>query len=263
MKKTFIRFIALALALTCTALIFCSCQKKESFTVGFDADFPPYGYVGDNGEYTGFDIELAKEVAKRNGWNITLKAIDWNSKDFLLSDGSIDCIWNGFTINGRENDYTWSAAYVDNSQVVVVKTGSGIASFADLAGKTVAVQSGSSAESALTSTEDNETLLALAATFKELKRYADYNAAFLALESGTVDAVAMDIGVAKYQMESRKTGYEMLSTVLASEQYGIGFKIGNTALCEKVSATLKEIMTDGTYDKLAKKFGIDGAIKWN
>ena len=100
-------------------------------------------------------------------------------------------------------------------------------------------------------------------SFKELKEYADYNAAFLALESGAVDAIAMDIGVAKYQIASRGEGYQQLETILASEQYGIGFALGDTELCDAVSKTLSEIMTDGTYDKLAEKFGIDGAIKWN
>lgn len=263
MKKSVFKIISLAFAIGLFCIALCSCgSKKKTFIVGFDADFPPYGYVGDNGEYTGFDIELAKEVAKRNGWEIELKAIDWNNKDFLLSSGAINCIWNGFTMNGREDKYTWSKAYVDNSQVVVVKSGSGISTLDDLAGKTVAVQSGSSALSVLTD-EENSKMIKLKNSFKELKEYADYNAAFLALESGAVDAIAMDIGVAKYQIASRGEGYQQLETILASEQYGIGFALGDTELCDAVSKTLSEIMTDGTYDKLAEKFGIDGAIKWN
>ncbi len=263
MKKSVVKIISLALAVMLFCAALCSCgSKKETFIVGFDADFPPYGYVGDDGEYTGFDIELAKEVAKRNGWEIELKAIDWNSKDFLLSSGAISCIWNGFTMNGREDKYTWSKPYVDNSQVVVVKSGSGISTLEALAGKTVAVQSGSSALSVLTD-EENSEMIKLKNSFKELKEYADYNAAFLALESGAVDAIAMDIGVAKYQIASRGEGYTQLETILASEQYGIGFALGDTELCDEVSKTLSEIMADGTYDRLAEKFGVDGAIKWN
>ena len=262
MKKTILKITALvfAAAIICIALV--SCGGKKSFVVGFDADFPPYGYIDENGEYTGFDIELARDVAKRNGWDIKLKPIDWNAKDSLLSSGTIDCIWNGFTMNGREDKYTWTKAYVDNSQVVVVKSDSGISSLSDLAGKTVAVQSDSSALSILTDKENAE-MVALAATFAKLKEYGDYNAAFLALESGAVDAIAMDIGVAKYQISSRGDGYKQLDTILASEQYGIGFALGNAELCDAVSKTLSEIMSDGTYDKLAEKFGIDGAIKWN
>lgn len=264
MKRSFVRIIALVLSFTFAALVLCACGKKETFTVGFDSEFPPYGYVDANGEYTGFDLELAREVAKRNGWNIELKPIIWDSKDFELSSGAIDCIWNGFTINGREDDYTWSKPYVDNSQVVVVKSDSGITTFADLAGKTVAVQSASSAQTVLTATEENDEMLALAATFKALKEFADYNSAFLALESGAVEAVAMDLGVAKYQIESRgAVKFKMLDKNLATEQYGIGFFLGNTELCEKVSKTLKEMMDDGTYTKIAEQFGIDGAILWN
>ena len=126
-------------------------EKKEgdTFTVGFDQDFPPMGFVGDDGEYTGFDLELAKEVCDRNGWEFNPEPIAWDSKDALLKSGEIDCIWNGFTMNGREDEYTWSEPYLDNQQVFVVRADSGINSEKDLAGKTVDVQSDSSAEAAL------------------------------------------------------------------------------------------------------------------
>ena len=120
-----------------------------TFTVGFDQDFPPMGFVGDNGEYTGFDLELAKEVADRLGLEFVPQPIAWDAKDMELSSGTIDCIWNGFTMNGREDDYTWSTPYMDNSQVFVVAADSGISSLADLAGKVVEVQTDSSAEAAL------------------------------------------------------------------------------------------------------------------
>lgn len=126
-------------------------EKKEgdTFTVGFDQDFPPMGFVGDDGEYTGFDLELAKEVCDRNGWEFHPEPIAWDSKDALLKSGEIDCIWNGFTMNGREDEYTWSEPYLDNQQVFVVRADSGINSEKDLAGKTVDVQTDSSAEAAL------------------------------------------------------------------------------------------------------------------
>ena len=112
----------------------CGNQEDSTFTVGFDAAFPPYGYMDDNGEYVGFDLDLAAEVCERNNWTLVKQPIDWDSKDMELSSGSIDCIWNGFTINGREDKYTWSSPFVDNSQVFVVAVGSGIAEFSDLAG---------------------------------------------------------------------------------------------------------------------------------
>ena len=103
-----------------------STSDKKTFIVGFDAEFPPYGYKDDDGEYVGFDLDLAAEVCKRNGWTLKKQPIDWDSKDMELKTGAIDCIWNGFTINGRESGYTWSKAYIDNSQVVIVKSDSDI-----------------------------------------------------------------------------------------------------------------------------------------
>ena len=114
-------------------------EERTTFTVGFDAEFPPYGYMDENGEYTGFDLDLAAEVCARRGWELVKQPVDWDSKDMELSSGSIDCIWNGFTMNGREDAYTWSVPYIDNSQVVVVKSDAGIASFGDLSGKIVGV----------------------------------------------------------------------------------------------------------------------------
>ena len=112
-------------------------NDNSTFIVGFDAEFPPYGYQDDNGSYTGFDLDLAKEVCERNNWTFKAQPIDWDAKDAELDSGSIDCIWNGFTIDGRENDYLWSDPYFDNKQIFVVKSDSGINSIADLKEKTV------------------------------------------------------------------------------------------------------------------------------
>lgn len=231
-----------------------------TFTVGFDAEFPPYGYLDvEKNEYTGFDLVLAEEVCKRNEWTLVKKPINWQLKDSELTTGTIDCIWNGFTMNGREEDYTFTKPYVDNSQVVVVRAADKITALKDLAGKSVEVQKESSAESALTSTEENEKNLALAKTFKELKSVADYNTALMDLESGICDAVAMDIGVAQYKVASNKK-LTMLKETLATEQYAIGFKKGNTALCDKVEATLKEMLSDGTFAKIAKDWELSDSV---
>ncbi len=233
---------------------------KTTFTVGFDAEFPPYGYQDDNGEYVGFDLSLAEEVCKRNGWELVKKPIDWDSKDMELDSEIIDCIWNGFTINGREDAYTWTTAYVDNSQVFVVAADSGIVTKADLEGKTVAVQADSSALAALTDEEDNDENLALAATFNELVEVPDYNTAFMNLESGAVDAIAMDVGVAKYQLESRGDSYVILDEVLAAEEYGVGFKLGNTELRDAVQNTLNDMAQDGTFMKIATDWGLEESV---
>ena len=101
-----------------------STSDQKTFTVGFDAEFPPYGYRDENGEYVGFDLELAEEVCNRQGWELVKQPIDWDSKDMELDSGAIDCIWNGFTMNGREDEYTWSEPYIDNSiHLMMVKDG--------------------------------------------------------------------------------------------------------------------------------------------
>ena len=230
-------------------------SSRTKFVVGFDAEFPPYGYMDDNGDYTGFDLELAEEVCKRNGWELVKQPIDWDSKDMELSSGSIDCIWNGFTIQGREDEYTWSVPYVDNSQVFVVKADAGISSSADLAGKSVGVQKDSSALAALEGDAAD-----LAATFANLTQYADYNTSFMDLEAGALDAVAIDIGVANYQISSRGDGYVILAEQLASEQYGIGFLKGNDELKNQVESTLMEMVNDGTFMSIAEKYSDFGLV---
>ena len=233
---------------------------RETFTVGFDAEFPPYGYQNETGEYVGFDLSLAEEVCSRRGWTLVKQPIDWNSKDMELKTGAIDCIWNGFTINGRENDYTWSVPYVDNSQVVVVKKGSDITALNDLAGKVVAVQADSSALAAFTGDDAEESNIALAASFRDLQQVGDYNTAFLNLESGSVDAVCMDIGVANYEIEKRGDQFVMLSEHVSSEQYGIGFLKGNTALRDSVQMTLFEMLDDGSFARIADEWGLSDSV---
>lgn len=227
----------------------------NTFTVGFDAEYPPYGYMDDDGEYTGFDLELAQAVCDLEGWTLVKKPINWDSKDMELNSGSIDCIWNGFTMNGREDDYTFSTPYVDNSQVIVVAENSGIEKLSDLAGKTVGAQAASAALDLLNSEEEGGQK-ALADTFGSLNEFADYNTAFTELQAGALDALAIDIGVAKYQINSRGDGYKILDETLNTEQYAIGFKKGNTELCDKVNADLEKLAEDGTVEKLAEKYEI-------
>ena len=234
-------------------------NDDSTLVVGFDAEFPPYGYKDDSGEYVGFDLDLAQEVCDRNNWTLVKQPIDWDAKDSELNSGTIDCIWNGFTINGREKDYTWSQAYIDNKQVVVVKNDSGINSLADLSGKTVETQKDSSALAALKG--DNKTL---GDTFAKLVEVADYNTGIMDLKSGACDAVALDIGVAQYQVTNgNNTGLKILNESISSEQYGIGFKLGNTALKDQVQKTLDEMYADGTVAKIAENYssyGVPGSL---
>lgn len=227
-------------------------SEGGTFTVGFDQDFPPMGFVGEDGEYTGFDLELAQETAKRLGLTYVAQPIAWDAKNMELESGNIDCIWNGFTMTGREDEYTWSEPYMENSQVVVVMEDSGVETLEDLAGKIVEVQADSSAEAALKEMPD------LTSTFGTLQTTPDYNTAFMDLEMGSVDAIAMDVIVAGYQMQEREGSFKILEESLASEEYAIGFKKGNTELCEKVQQTLEEMAADGTMAEISEKwFGED------
>lgn len=234
-------------------------EERTTFTVGFDAEYPPYGYMDENGEYTGFDLELAAAVCELEGWELIKTPINWDSKDMELESGSIDCIWNGFTINGREDDYTWSDPYVDNSQVIVVSKSSGIESLEDLAGKVVGVQAASAALQVL---QDEEQQKELADTFAMLQEFSDYNSAFVELQAGSVDAIAMDIGVANYQIANRDNGddFVILEEHLNAEQYGIGFKLGNTGLRDIVNADLLLLVEDGTFAELAEKYDLTDMV---
>lgn len=264
MKKGIVRILVVMLmtSLLTGGLAACNTKSEKTvsdgtFTVGFDAEFPPYGYKDENGEYVGFDLDLAQEVCDRNGWTLVKQPIDWDSKDMELSSGTIDCIWNGFTMNGRENEYTWSTAYVDNSQVVVVKSDSGIRELSDLAGKVVVVQADSSALAAFTGEDAEPENVELANSFQSLQQVSDYNSAFMNLQSGSVDAICMDIGVAKYELEARGSAFMMLESHVSSEEYGIGFKKGNTELRNQVQETLNEMLADGTFAKIVAKWKLE------
>ncbi len=226
-----------------------SAVATGTLVVGFDQSYPPYGFVGDDGEFTGFDLDLAQAVADKNGWDVQLEAIDWDAKDSLLDSGVINCIWNGFTMEGREDDYTFSDPYMLNAQVVVVRADSGVASFEDLAGKTVVTQVDSAAEDVLEGDQAD-----LAATFASLDTIAEYNTAFMQLESGAVDAVACDLSIAQYQMAANPDAYVMLDEYLSEENYAVGFKKGDTATAEKVTETLKALYEDGTVEEIANKY---------
>ena len=259
MAKNIRKAVLLLAMLSVIVGMFTACSNKKSddgrttFTVGFDAEFPPYGYKDDSGEYVGFDLDLAQEVCDNLGWELVKKPINWDSKDMELNSGSIDCIWNGFTINGREDDYTWSDPYLNNEQVMVVAADSGIEKLDDLAGKNVVVQAASAALDALNSDDNKD----LTASFASLTENPDYNTAFMNLDSGAADAIAVDIGVAKYQLSQREEGkYVILDEPIQSEEYGIGFKKGNDELKDTVWEEVLKLYDAGEVDKLAEKYEV-------
>ena len=259
MKKKFLSVLAVACVACLSAALLAGCSQQQSSSndgspadnkliVGFDNSYPPYGFMDENNNPTGFDLDLAQEVANRNGWDVELSAIDWDTKDAQLNQGTINCIWNGFTMEGREDDYTFSEPYMLNEQVIVVKKDSGITSLSDLAGKTVVTQADSAALDVLEGDKKD-----VVDTFKSLQTLPDYNNAFMQLESGMVDAVACDLSIAQYQIAAKPDAYQQLDP-LSSEHYAVGFKKGDDALAAKVTSTLKDMYNDGTVEKLIEKY---------
>ena len=225
-----------------------STNTDDKFVVGFNDKFPPFGY-NNNGNYTGFDIELAKEVSKRNNWTfIPLPIIDWNTKELELNSEEIDCIWSEFTINGREDNYTWSKPYFNNTPVVIVKSNSSINSFKDLKDKPVEIELGTSV---LKKINENASLKG---NFNKITEVASYNEALVDLNSGLCDAVIVDYGIANYMVVEKHSDCKILNETLPDEQYGVGFKKGNTELRDQVQKTLDEMFKDGTVDKIAQNY---------
>ncbi|MDD6768949.1 MAG: transporter substrate-binding domain-containing protein [Coriobacteriaceae bacterium] len=227
----------------------------DTLIVGFDAAYPPYGFVADDGSYTGFDLDLAQAVCEMEGWEFKAEPIDWDAKDALLGAGTINCIWNGFTIEGREDKYSFTEPYMINAQVVVTKKGAGIAALADLKDKIVLTQKGSAALEVLQGDKKD-----VADTFKELQTIADYNNAFMQLESGAVDAVACDLSIAAFQMAAKPDAFTQIEETLSEEHYGVGFLLGDegAALADKVTEDLRKLNDEGKVKELCEKYAEQG-----
>ena len=265
MKKR-LTVLALAFSMIFTMLAFSACGggggdesaadsgdkygEGYEFKQGFDLDYRPYSFVDDNGENGGFDVEMAQAVCEYYGWTYTPVPFNWDAKDAELNAGSCDCIWSGFTINGREDDYLWSNPYSDNTQKIMVKADSGITTLADLAGKKVGVQTATSAYDLL---NDEEGQKALMDTFDALQVYDTYTIAITDLNAGAIDAVAVDVTRAEEAM-ANDDSLVCLEEDLGSEQSGIGFRKDDTELCEKVNAALEALAADGTVAKIAAKY---------
>ncbi len=255
MKKTVITILAAAMA----AAVLAGCGASSSdasadgtfvFKHGFDLDYPPYSYRTTEGEIGGFDVEMAQAVCDYYGWEYEAVPFNWDAKDAELNAHSCDCIWSGFTINGREDDYLWSDPYSDNTQMIMVKKDSGIETLADLEGKTVGVQTATSAYDLL---NDEEGQAELAKSFKSLEVYKTYTIAFNDLKANAIDAIAIDVTSGNFLM-SGETDYEFLDEVLGSEQYAIGFRKDDKDLCEKVNAALDALIADGTMEKIGQNY---------
>ena len=265
MKK---RIIALMLAVIIGALAiaFAGCGSKtddgntttaadgtapaKTFTMGIDPEYPPFSYLGEDGEYTGFDVEVCKAVCAKLGWEFKVFAVNWDEKLVQLDSNECDCVWSGMTILDSMKDagYVLSRPYFDNEQVLLVKADSGFASSADLAGKAVAVQLGTSGESLL-----NDDLKDLADTFGEVITCDSFLKCFTELEGNAVDAVFVDRPVADSYVAEHE-GYAIIDEDLGAEQYGIAFRSGDEALCAEVEGAIDAIVADGTYAEIAAKY---------
>ena len=255
MKKIFALCMMLVLAVT--ALAGCgsnSAQKEESkkIVVGLDDSFPPMGFKDEKNEIVGFDIDLAKEVAKRLGREVEFKAIDWNSKEAELKSGRVDILWNGLDITDkRKENMLFSEPYMDNRQIVfVAKNGKvSVAGEADLAGKTIGTQSGGTTE------EYFENKPELKASMKEVKYYPDYINAFMDLENGRLDAVVGDEIIGRYYISKHPDEIQAIDTVIGTvSQFGIAFRKDDQKLRDEVQKVFDEMKADGTAAKISEKW---------
>ncbi len=226
--------------------------EAQTFTMGIDPEYPPFSYLDDKGEYTGFDVEVCKAACEKLGWNFEVFGVNWDEKLVQLDAGECDCIWSGMTIldSMKESGYVLSAPYYDSTQVLLVKEDSGFASSADLAGKVVAVQLGTSGEALLA---DDGDLADLAATFDSVLTCDSFLKCFTELDGGAVDAVFVDMPVAaKYAADN--DGFVIIDESLGAEQYGIAFRSGDAELCAAIEGAVAELVADGTYAEIAGNY---------
>jgi polar amino acid transport system substrate-binding protein len=233
-----------------------SVKEKGKLVLGLDDSFPPMGFRNEDNQIVGYDIDLAREVAKRLGVQLVPQAIDWNAKEQELNTGKIDCIWNGFTITDeRKKAMIFTKPYLKNAQVVVVKKDSGYLTLANLKGKKVGLQAGSSAADALKASTS------FRASLKQEVEFKDNLTALMDLEARGVDAVVMDLIVANDNIKRSGKAYQVLEETLAPEVFGVGFRKGDLALRDAVQGALEAMAADGTLAKVTTKwFGSDISV---
>lgn len=262
--KNFKKALCLVLALAMTVAMLAACGSKDdtntdggdsakkTFIMGVDPEYPPFSYLGDDGKFTGFDVEICQAVCDELGLDLQVFGVNWDQKLVQLDSKECDCVWSGMTIldSMKEAGYVISEPYYDNTQVIMVKEGSDIKSSADLAGKSVAVQLGTSGESLLS---DGGDLESLAKTFGNLMTCDSFLKCFTELGGGAVDAVIVDKPVATSYAQ-QNAGFSILDEELGAEQYGIAFRSGDQELCDTVQAAVQKLVDNGTYAKIAEKY---------
>ena len=252
MKKIFALLLAALLVLSLSAVAFAADKPadEKTFIMGIDPEYPPFSYLGDDGEYTGFDVEVCQAVCDYLGWKLEIFGVNWDEKLIQLDSMECDCVWSGMTIldSMKEAGYVISEPYYDNTQVLVVKADSGFSSSEDLAGKIVAVQLGTSGEALL-----NGDLADLAASFESVLTCDSFLKCFTELEGGSVDAVFVDMPVAASYVAQHE-GLTIIDEDLGAEQYGIAFRADDAELCAQVEAAVQALVENGTYAEIASKY---------
>jgi len=227
-------------------------KDAKKIVIGLDDEYKPMGFKNEQNQIIGFDVDLAKEAAKRLGSEVEFKAIDWNSKEAELKSGRIDIIWNGLDITPeRKENMLFSDPYMDNRQIVFVKKGNdqGIKTETDLAGKKVGTQAGSTAETYIDSQAE------LKGSFAEFKTYGDYVSAFMDLDNGRIDALICDEIVGRYNIKDRANDYEALNVQVGPmTEFGIAFRKDDTELRNKVQKVFDEMVKDGTAGKISEQW---------
>ena len=263
--------ISLLLAVLVASTLLIACGKKEepapaaaptpapapavvkSIVIGLDDHFPPMGFRDEKNEIVGFDIDLAKEAGKRLGAAVTFKPIDWNAKEAELNGKRVDVLWNGLTITEeRKANILFTTPYLENRQIVVVRDKSPIKTKAELAGKVVGVQDGSSAVDAVN--KDAEA----AKSIKELKKFGDNVTALMDLSTGRLDALVVDEVVGRYYASKKPGEYRVLEENFGTEDYGVGTRKDDTELMAQIDKAMDEMKADGAAATISTKwFGKD------
>lgn len=231
-------------------------KEKGKFIVGLDDNFPPMGFRDEKGDIVGFDIDLAKEAARKMGVEVEFKPVEWDGVIFSLKNGTIDVIWNGLTITEeRAKQIAFTKPYLDNKQIIVVKKDSDINSKADLAGKTVGLQLGSSSQSALNSEPD------VVESLKEVRTYPNNTEALMDLQIGRIDAVVVDEIVGRYYISKKPGVYRILGEDFGKESYGVGVRKEDTSFLAELNKILDEMKADGTAKEISEKWFGDDIVK--
>ena len=258
------RFSVLFAALAASALLI-GCGKQEApptapakpatiakIVVGLDDNFPPMGFRDEKNNLVGFDIDLAREAAKRLGAEVEFKPIDWNAKEAELGGKRVDALWNGLTITDkRKEQIAFTAPYLENRQIVIVVASSPIKTKVDLAGKVVGLQEGSSAVEAVEKD-------AVAKSIKTLKKFGDNVAALMDLSAGRLDALVVDEVVGRYYIAKKPSDYAVLDEHFGTEEYGVGVRKDDAELLGKLQKAMDEMKKDGSAARISTQwFGKD------